>query len=123
MAAGLLTQGLALVWVAGILVPQPQPDLIVVIDGSRARLDRAEAIRQQVLSQSPGQEPEWLLIRCRRGRFLNCSRATTPPPRSSPQRLWIVTDPSHTPRGLLLAQLALAGRSSACSPPIRPHRP
>ena len=28
-----LTQGLALVWVAGLLVPQPQPDLIVVLDG------------------------------------------------------------------------------------------
>jgi hypothetical protein len=139
----LLTQGLALVWVAGLLAQQPQPDLIVVLDGGRARLARAEAIRQQVLSQSPGQEPEWLLIRCPRGQvpprplpellegydtFTQIQALAAwlqQPGTPSPQRLWIATDPSHTPRAVLLAQLALVGRGIRVlpvDPPTPPQR-
>ncbi len=142
MAAQFVGQVLALLAVAGLLAQQPQSDLIVVLDGGRARLARAEAIRQQLLSQSPGQEPAWLLIRCPRGPV---------PPRPIPellegydtltqiqalaawlqqpghprhQRLWIATDPNHTPRAVLLAQLALAGRGIRvfpADPPMPPY--
>ena len=113
-------------------------DLIVVLDGTRTRLEQAESFRQQVLQEHPrpdrSLEPAHLLIRCPR---------TSPPPQPmpellrgydtvtqitalanwlqhrqapAPQRIWIATDPDHTARATLLARIALAGRGIQIQP-------
>lgn len=134
---------------AGKAQEQPGRDLIVVLDGGASRLAQAERFRQLLLQkQSPPesrQEPEWLLIRCPRGlppdrpitQLLEgydtvtqmtaladwLQRRQAPPP----QRVWIATDPAHTARATLLAQLALGRQGIAVlpadpPPPVGPER-
>jgi uncharacterized SAM-binding protein YcdF (DUF218 family) len=118
------------------------PDLIVVLDGGSRRFERADAIHGQLLQESSAQEPLWLLIRCPRGQApprpipellqgydtLTQMQALAAwlqqPGAPAPERLWIATDASHTPRAVLLARLALAGSGISvlpADPPMPPH--
>ena len=91
----------------GICSSRPA-DLIVVLDGTPARLKQAERFLQHVLQEHPrprrSLEPAHLLIRC--------PRASSPPPRSRPWQI-----------GSSAARLLLPSASGSPPIPITPPVP
>ena len=137
----LLIAGFWLVWpwlvpqLLSLAPPSGQADLLVVLDGTPSRLVAAERIAAALPAA-----PQRLLIRCPswpaaaqampellQG-FDTATQITAlaqwlQHQHPFPKRLWIATDPDHTARAVLNAQIALGPRGIQVGPPPPPASP
>jgi len=118
------------------VAPQWSADLLVVLDGSPSRLAAAERIAaalpaapQRLLIRCPGQPvPAQALPELLQG-FDTATQITAlaqwlhRQQRPLPKRVWIATDPDHTARAVLNAQIALGPRGIQVGPPPPPPGP
>lgn len=137
----LLIAGFWLVWpwlapqLLSLAPPSGRADLLVVLDGTPSRLAAAERIAAALPAA-----PQLLLIRCPswplpahampellQG-FDTASQITAlaqwlQQQHHLPKRVWIATDPDHTARAVLNAQIALGPRGIQVGPPPPPGSP
>lgn len=138
----LLIAGFWLVWpwlapqLLSLAPPSGQADLLVVLDGTPSRLVAAERIAAALPAA-----PQRLLIRCPswpaaaqampellQG-FDTATHITAlaqwlqQQQHPLPKRVWIATDPEHTARTVLNAQIALGPRGIQVGPPPPPASP